>query len=200
MRVLSLFMLMAIAFSVSAKHPTSVERSQFHTYKLFGSNLQIDVPVNMKKEREYYHYWDKCPEGGYTVAFEGACNDKRGVSVQLSVHNIPEAPEQMHNWYDPREQCLEKSRILEDTSYYLGNKLYKVFATLAAQYPGSKRSGAHNNNYQLSYYIMADDRVLEFQYFCWDKDGHNLDYWKEMGHHMASTIYWQSNGWLTAKK
>lgn len=199
MRVLSILLLAILSITATAKNPPSAASSPFQTYRLFNNNLFIDVPTSMKVEREFFHYWDKCPDGGYSIAFESDCSNRGGMNLQINVHSITPSAEHLDDWYDPRKHCIEKLIVLQDTTYISAGKQYTVYSTLAAPTQGSKRSGKLNNNYHLRYYIQADGRMLEFHYFYWDKDGRYLDYWRDMAQRMAGSIRWQSNGWAMAK-
>lgn len=200
MRVISICLLAVLSFTAVAKNPpVAVSNNSLVTYRLFNSNLQIAVPQTMQKEREFYHYWDKCADGGYSVAFQSACSDRGGMSLQVNIHSMIETPEHLQNRYDPRKQCLKDLQVLEDTSYYVSGKLYTVYATLTTQSSGRKRNAGNNYNYYLSYYIQADGRMLEFNYFYWDKDGRHLDYWRNTAQQIVTSIHWLSNKWVAAK-
>ena len=196
MRVLSLFVLLAVSSVLSAKTPPS-SGTEFEQITFFNGNLQIEMPVSLQKDREYYHYWDNCPEGGYTISFSGNCNKKSGMNVQLNIHDWTASPAHINNHYDPRKHCLNNAELLQDTTYEIGNKRYTVISTLAK--PG-KRSSVHTNNYNLSYYVISDGRMLEFHYFYWGRDGSDLNRWKDISYQMINSIKWYSPGWVTAKR
>lgn len=200
MRVLSLIaVLLAFSSIAEAKDPPLKKRAVFEPVYLFNGNVQLDMPVNLKKDREFVHYWDDCPNGGYTVSFDSECDEDRGMSVQINVHDHIDHPDEMHDWYDPREHCLKKATLLDDTTFAINGKSYTYIATLADRYAGGKRTGGKNNNYKLSVYIVGDGRMLEFHYFYWEKDGNYVDYWRDISYMIASSIRWQSNSWVTAK-
>ncbi|MCB9047276.1 MAG: hypothetical protein H6550_14175 [Chitinophagales bacterium] len=200
MRVLSLFVLLVLSSALYAKTPPAAKVT-FEKHNLFNGNLQLEIPASLQKDREYYHYWDNCPDGGYTISFSSECNKKKGVNIQLNIHDWITDPAHLNNHYDPRKQCLHNAQLLQDTSYMIGNKRYTVMATLAT--PDNsivKRGGTHTNNYNLSYYIIADGRMLEFNYYYWDKDGHDLERWKDISNHIINSIKWYSPGWVTAQR
>ncbi len=196
MRVLSLIVLLAFSSALSAKTPPA-SGSTFEQVTLFNGNLQLDIPATMQKDREYYHYWDKCPDGGYTISFSGNCNKKSGMNVQLNLHDLTADPGNINNHYDPRKHCLNNAQLLQDTTYTIGNKQYTVISTLAK--PG-KAKGARTNNYSLSYYVVADNRMLEFHYSFWGKDGGDLKRSKDISYKIINSIKWYSPGWVTAKR
>lgn len=199
MRVLSLFVLLVMSSALSAKTPPA--SATFQKLSLFNGNLQIDMPASMQKDREYYHYWDNCPDGGYTITFSSDCNKKRGMNIQLNIHDLAAHPTYLDNHYDPRKHCLNNAQLLQDTTYVIGNKQYTVLATLAKTGSKmSKRAGTNTNNYNLSYYVVADGRMLEFHYFYWDKDGNDLNQWRGISAQIVNSIQWYSNGWVTAKR
>jgi|GEM_PF-3708707 len=194
MRVLSLFVLLAISSALSAKTPPA-SAAAFQQVTLFNGNLQIDMPAAFQKDREYYHYWDNCPDGGYTVSFSGNNDKKSGVNVQLNIHDLAADTAYINNHYGPRKHSLGNAQLLQDTTYVIGNKQYTVISTLAKP----QRSNTHTNNYSLSYYIVADGRMLEFHYSYWDKDNHGLKHWKDVSYKIINSIKWYSPGWVTAK-
>lgn len=197
MRVLILSLLMAATIAVYAKKPSaSTAKAATQTFTLFNGNLQLDVPPILKKEREYYHYWDECPEGGYTIVFAAKCTPKAGMNMQLNIHDHTDDPRKSHGLYDPRKNCLRNARVLHDTTYSIGNKEYTVIATLAK--PG-KGSQVKTNNYHLTYYITGDGRTLEMRYNYWADDAKGLNHWRDMSYKIANSIKWYSAGWVTAK-
>lgn len=197
MRVLILSLLMAASVAVYAKKPSaSSARAAYQTFTLFNGNLQLDIPPILKKEREYYHYWDKCPDGGYTIVFSAKCTRKAGMNMQLNIHDHVGDPHSGHGLYDPRKSCLRNAKILHDTTYTIGNKQYTVVATLAKR---GKGSDTRTNNYHLTYYIVADGRTLEMRYNYWAEDDKGLSHWRDMSYDIANSIKWYSPGWVTAK-
>ncbi len=197
MRVLILILLMAASVAVYAKKPSSAStKSAFQTLTLFNGNLQLDVPPILKKDREYYHYWDQCPDGGYTIVFAAKCTRKAGMNMQLNIHDHAADPHNAHGLYDPRKSCLRNAKVLHDTTYTIGNKQYTVVATLAKQGRGSD---TRTNNYHLTYYIVADGRMLEMRYNYWAEDDKGLSQWRDMSYRIANSIKWYSQGWVTAK-
>lgn len=197
MRVLILTLLMVASVGVYAKKPSaSSAKSAFQTLTLFNGNLQLDIPPILKKEREFYHYWDKCPDGGYSIVFAAKCTPKAGMNMQLNIHDHAEDPHNAHGLYDPRKSCLRNARVLHDTTYTIGNKQYTVIATLAKE---GKRSYTKTNNYHLTYFIVADGRMLEMRYNYWAEDAKGLSHWRDMSYQIANSIKWYSQGWATAK-
>lgn len=201
MRVLSFIaVLVMVSLLASAKNPPLKERAVLEPVSLLNGNVQMDMPAHLEKDREFIHYWDNCPEGGYTVAFSSDCNKKSGLSVQINVHDYIQSPEHMHDWYDPREHCLKNATVLDDTTFVAGGRSYTYVATQADEYSkGGQRTGGKSNNYNLSVYIVGDGRMLEFHYFYWGKKDSYIDYWKDISYQVASSIRWQSNSWVTAK-
>lgn len=201
MRILSLLLVLLASTQVFAKRPsTATHTTAFDKISLFGGNVHIDMPLAMQKDREYFHYWDNCPDGGYTVTFKGGCSNKGGMNVQINVHDQTGNNVHSHDGYDPRKHCLKNATILQDTTYMSGNKRYTVIATLAKANKGGGRNGTKTNNYNLSYYIVADGRMLELHYNYWDKDGNSLAYWQDMSMRMANSIRWQSTAWASIQK
>lgn len=199
MRVLLLTLLLAVPCAVPAKKTPSSARAPYERLVLFNGNVQIDVPEILKKDREYYHYWDKCPEGGYTVTFAAKCTRKAGMSMQLNIHDHVTAPSHARDAYDPRKHCVRNTTILQDTTFVIGDKEYTVISTLAKpDKPG--HASTRTNNYNLSYYIIADGRMLEFQYNYWAEDNKGLEYWRDLSYRIANSIKWYSPGWVTAKR
>lgn len=199
MRVLSLMaMLLLCTIAADAKkNPPLKDRAVFQQVTLFNGNLTIDMPANLTRDREYVHYWDNCPDGGYTAAFGDNCGNNRGMSVQINIHDVITKPSELHDGYDPRKHCVGNAMILVDTTYALDGRSYTIIATYADK---NSSSTAHTNNYNLSFYITSDGRILEFNYFYRDKDGKYLDYWKEIAYMIANSIKWESKGWpITAK-
>lgn len=199
MRVLSLMaMLLLCTYAAYAKkNPPIKDRAVFQNVSLFNGNLTLDMPANLTRDREYVHYWDNCPDGGYTAAFGDDCGDKRGMSVQINIHDQVAKPYDLHDGYNPREHCVSDAMVLMDTTYALDGRSYTIIST----YADKDRSGTVNtNNYNLSFYITSDGRILEFNYFYWDKNGDYLDYWKNIAYMIANSIKWESKGWpITAK-
>lgn len=197
MRVLILALLMAASVAVYAKKPSaSSAGTAYQTLTLFNGNLQLDVPPILKQEREFYHYWDKCPDGGYSVVFAAKCTPKAGMNMQLNIHDHAGDPRSNHGLYDPRKSCLRNAMVLHDTTYTIGNKQYTVIATLAKE-----GKGAHSktNNYHLTYFIVSDGRMLEMRYNYWAEDTKGLNHWREMSYRIANSIKWYAPGWVTAK-
>lgn len=199
MRVLILTLLLAASYSASAKKPATSARAPYERITLFNGNVQLDVPTILQKDREYYHYWDKCSEGGYTVTFAAKCTRKAGMNMQLNIHDHIQSPEHAHDIYNPREHCVRNTRLLQDTTFLIGNKEYTVISTLATR-DRARRDGTRTNNYNLSYYIIADGRMLEFQYYYWAEDNKGLEYWRDLSYRIANSIKWYSPGWVTAKR
>ncbi len=200
MRVLILALLMAASVAVYAKKPGAATGPAYQTITLFNGNVQLDVPALLEKEREFYHYWDKCPDGGYTVLFAAKCTRKAGMNLQLNIHDHAVDPQAVHGLYDPRKHCIRNARVLHDTTYTIGNKQYTIVATLAKRDHGAaKRSGTGTNNYHLTYYIIADGRMLEMRYNYWAEDAKGLSHWRDMSYRIANSIKWYSPGWVTAK-
>lgn len=195
MRLLILLLFIAVSTAVSAKNPPAASVTAFERISLFNGNVKMDMPRALQLHREYFHYWDNCPQGGYSVSFEG-CSKKSGVNIQINIHDWVSDKRYVHDQYDPRTQCLKNARLLQDSTYTVGNKKYTVIATLAT---AGKRKGMNTNNYHLSYYIFADGRMLEFHYNYWGKNGSDVDYWKDVSYRVANSINWYSGGWATVK-
>lgn len=196
---LLLLAVFCLHLTVAAKKnvAASAVSSSFERISLLNGFLQLDVPQNMHKDREYYHYWDNCPDGGYSVSFKGACSDKMGMTVQINVHDLPLDPVHAHDGYDPRKHCLNDAVVLHDITFRQGDKMYTVIATLAK---AGKKNRPRTHNYTLNYYVYSDNRMLEFQYNYWSKDGGQLKYWEHVSYVMANSISWQSSAGVVAQK
>lgn len=182
---------------VAKKNLATSGSSSFERISLFNGYLQLDMPQNMQKDREYYHYWDNCPDGGYTVSFKSECSRKVGMNVQINLHDLPLDPVHAHDGYDPRKHCLKNAVVLNDSTYRLGDKTYTVISTLAK---AGKKNSPHTHNYTLSYYVYSGGRMLEFHYNYWAKDAGQLKQWQDVSYRIANSISWQSSAWVTAKK
>lgn len=167
-------------------------------YNLHNNNVRIEVPSGLSVDSEYYHFWDNCPNGGYSVAFKGHNNRQSGMNMQLNVHDhIADGTSSPHSEFNPQLYASEneKASIISDTTFYQNGSQYTIVATLVK--PGRRR-GVRTSNYHLSYYIVSNGRMLELHYNGWDKKGKNLKLWKEMSNSIATSINWNSNNWSAA--
>lgn len=197
MRTPILVVLLLCTLQLSAKKPASVHKTSFSKFSLNNGNILVDVPRNFSVDSEYYHYWDNCLNGGYSIAFKGDNNDNGGMTMQINLHDHVNKVQCPLDGYEPGCHARNSATIISDTTYVLGDKTYTVVATQAA--PGRRR-GTRTHNYHLSYYITANGQMLELHYNYWDKDGNDIKYWRDKSFEMANTLRWQSSGGVTAAR
>jgi len=193
--VLLFFFLFIWTCSADAKHAPGAKKSKLLKYSLDNGGALIDIPQNFSVDREYCHYWDKCMHGGYSIAFTADNGENGGVTMQVNMHDHIAPKNCLHNHFDPTSHARENAILISDTTYTIGDKTYTVIATQAE--PG-KRRGTRTHNYHLSYYITANDRMLELHYNYWDKTGKNLRYWQDMSFHIANSLVWGNYSEATA--
>lgn len=191
MRIAAFILLLFTSSVAWAKGPKSpVQRTH-----LFNGFVQIDIPVNMHLDSEYFHYWDNCPNGGYTATYSAKQGKKSGMAMQLNVHDRPENPVETHEHYSPQQHAAGYT-VIKDTAYAIGSKYYYAVATVPKS-KGKVRNSRHTpvKNYNLSYYIIAEGRQLELHYSYWDGGKGTMQAWEKLSERMTHSIQWQSGNW-----
>lgn len=199
MRLQLLLILLMLPVLVWAKEPPTNTKAKngIEQYRLFDGNLLLNVPEYLQKAEEYQHFWDQCSGGGYTVFFTSPESTERGMKLQVNIHDRNAKPKHIDSWYNPNEQKLANSFVVQDTSFNINGKQYRSFATLHKGKNPLLKKGRKTWNYNLSYYVMADGHMLEFHYFYWDKKDADLSYWQQTANQIARDMQWHSRGWAS---
>lgn len=152
------------------------------------------MPTDMVVDSEYYHFWDGCPNGGYSVAFKGHNNSESGMNMQINVHDHIDGEPMLSTVYNPHMHAPDNKRAvaISDTTFYNNGNQYRVITTLAK--PGRRKS-AKTHNYHFSYYVITAGRMLELHYNSWDKSGKNVERWQDMSCQIAASVYLKDSSW-----